>query len=96
MLCADYQVRAAAPPLFACMTSAATAATLLHLCWLMAICGAPFIGNTQPFVLPRSGRALWPLGQMRYIIPMCAPFWYAAVGQIDLCCGAKACADPNR
>ena len=75
MLCAKYQATASPLPFFTYMTSTATMSALLLLCWLMLMCDAPFIDDTQPYILLRSGRILWSFGQMLYIFTASLIYW---------------------
>lgn len=74
-LCLEYGVRASPLALFPGVTVTSTMSSLLLLCWLMLICDAPFIDETQPYLLLRCGRYIWSAGQLLYMLVMSVLFW---------------------
>lgn len=42
---------------------------------LLLFCDAPFIDNSQPYVICRSGRVIWSIGQLLYIVILSALYF---------------------
>lgn len=61
--------------LFTALIASPLPVCLLYGCWLMLICDAPFIDEEQPYLLLRSGRYAWSVGQILYIFFAALVFW---------------------
>ena len=56
-LCDIYGALASPLPLFVSFTNSLYPSTVLLVCWVLLVCDAPFIDESQPMLLLRAGRA---------------------------------------
>lgn len=74
-LCDIYGALASPLPLFVSFTNSLYPGTVLLVCWVLLVCDAPFIDESQPMLLLRAGRARWSLGQVAFLWGYALVYW---------------------
>ena len=74
-ICQEYGVGASPIQLLVCMGSYPFANCFLFVGWAIVICDAPFMYDTQVMIMLRTGRSMWYIGQMLYILFVAICYW---------------------